>query len=211
MIRVLLVDDHIMFREGLKQILGKHSDMKVVGEAGNAADALTMVRATQADVVLLDITLPGPSGLDVLNAVMAEMPDQQILILSMHPEDQYAVRMLKAGAAGYITKERAAEDLVTAVRKVASGGRYVSAELGERLAADLQKPATRPPHELLSDREFEVFRMLASGKTLKEIAEALALSEKTITTYRARVLEKLQLRNNVELTHYAIKNNLTGM
>jgi two-component system, NarL family, invasion response regulator UvrY len=211
MIKVLLVDDHIMFREGLKQILGKHADVRVVGEAGNAAEALSLVRTVEADVVLLDISLPGPSGLDILNAMMVERPDQSVLILSMHPEDQYAVRMLKAGASGYITKERAAEELVTAVRKVAAHGRYVSPELAERLAADLQKPLARPAHELLSDREFEVFRMLASGKTLKEIAEALALSEKTITTYRARVLEKLNLRNNVELTHYAIKNNLTGL
>jgi DNA-binding NarL/FixJ family response regulator len=211
MIRVLLVDDHIMFREGLKQILAKHTDVRVVGEAGNAAEALSLARTVEADVVLLDISLPGPSGLDILNAMMVERPDQSVLILSMHPEDQYAVRMLKAGASGYITKERAAEELVTAVRKVAAHGRYVSPELAERLAADLQKPLARPAHELLSDREFEVFRMLASGKTLKEIAEALALSEKTITTYRARVLEKLNLRNNVELTHYAIKNNLTGV
>jgi DNA-binding NarL/FixJ family response regulator len=211
MIKVLLVDDHIMFREGLKQILAKHTDVRVVGEAGNAAEALSLARTVEADVVLLDISLPGPSGLDILNAMMVERPDQSVLILSMHPEDQYAVRMLKAGASGYITKERAAEELVTAVRKVAAHGRYVSPELAERLAADLQKPLARPAHELLSDREFEVFRMLASGKTLKEIAEALALSEKTITTYRARVLEKLNLRNNVELTHYAIKNNLTGV
>ena len=208
MIRILLVDDHAMFREGLKQILGQHPDMKVEGEAGNASEALTKIRERHFDVILLDISLPGQSGLDILNEIRSERPEQVVLILSMHPEDQYAIRMLKAGAAGYITKESAADKLVSALRRVASGGKYITAELAERLASELEGRTATSPHQLLSNREFQVMCALASGKTLKEIAEALVLSEKTITTYRGRILEKLGLRNNVELTHYALQNKL---
>lgn len=208
MIRVLLVDDHAMFREGLKQILEKHPDMGIGDEAGNAEQALRKIRESNFDVILLDISLPGQSGLDVLNQIKAEKPDQAVLILSMYPEDQYAVRMLKAGASGYITKESAADDLVSALRRVASGGKYVSPLLAERLASDLAGYGGKSPYQLLSNREFQVMSALASGKTLKEIADALALSEKTITTYRGRILEKLGLRNNVELTRYVLQNKL---
>lgn len=208
MINVLLVDDHVMFREGLKQILGRHSDMRVAGEAGNASEALLRVRERRFDVILLDISLPGESGLGILNIIKSEHPEQAVLILSMYPEDQYAVRMLKAGAAGYITKESAADELVEAVRRIASGGKYISPELAERLASDLDHHAVPSSHQLLSNREFEVMRLLARGKTLKEIAGALVLSEKTITTYRGRILEKLGLRNNVELTRYVIDHKL---
>jgi two-component system, NarL family, invasion response regulator UvrY len=208
MINVLIVDDHAMFREGLKQILGKHSDMHVGGEAGSAGEALDKIRAGNFDVILLDISLPGQSGLDILNRIKTERPAQAVLILSMHPEDQYAVRMFKAGASGYITKESAADDLVLALRRVASGGKYISSGLAERLVSDLDERASQLPHQLLSNREFQVMCALASGQTLKEIADALVLSEKTITTYRGRILEKLGLRNNVELTHYVLQNKL---
>jgi DNA-binding NarL/FixJ family response regulator len=208
MIRILIVDDHVMFREGLKQILAKHRDMNIVGEVGNGTDALQSIRSDEYDVVVLDISMPGQSGWDILNEIKLEKPGLPVLILSMHPEDQYAIRMLKAGASGYISKESVPEELILAIRKVASGGKYVSPALAEKIAYALDSHADKLPHQLLSNREFQVMSMLASGKSLKEIAEELSLSEKTITTYRARILEKLNLRNNVELTHYVIENKL---
>ncbi|MGA2625319.1 MAG: response regulator transcription factor [Bacteroidota bacterium] len=208
MIRILIVDDHVMFREGLKQILAKHRDMNIVGEVGNGTDALQSLRSDEYDVVVLDISMPGQSGWDILNEIKLEKPGLPVLILSMHPEDQYAIRMLKAGASGYISKESVPEELILAIRKVASGGKYVSPALAEKIAYALDSHADKLPHQLLSNREFQVMSMLASGKSLKEIAEELSLSEKTITTYRARILEKLNLRNNVELTHYVIENKL---
>lgn len=208
MIRILIVDDHAMFREGLKQILAKHSDMRVVDEAGSSQEAMEKILRHKLDVVLLDISLPGRSGADLLTEIRKEKPELPLLVLSMHPEDQYAVRMMKAGASGYVTKESAAEELITAIRKVAVGGRYISSKLAEEMAVALNINTPKLPHQLLSNREFEVMRLLASGKSLKEIADELFLSEKTITTYRARVLEKMKLRNNVELTLYAIENKL---
>jgi len=208
MIRILIVDDHVMFREGLKQILAKHRDMNIVGEVGNGIDALQSVRSDDYDVIVLDISMPGQSGWDILNEIKREKPGLPVLILSMHPEDQYAIRMLKAGASGYVSKESVPEELILAIRKVASGGKYVSPALAEKIAYALDSHADKLPHQLLSNREFQVMSMLASGKSLKEIADELSLSEKTITTYRARVLEKLNLRNNVELTHYVIENKL---
>lgn len=208
MIRILIVDDHVMFREGLKQILAKHRDMNIVGEVGNGTDALQSIRSDEYDVVVLDISMPGQSGWDILNEIKLEKPGLAVLILSMHPEDQYAIRMLKAGASGYISKESVPEELILAIRKVASGGKYVSPTLAEKIAYALDAHSDKLPHQMLSNREFQVMSMLASGKSLKEIAEELSLSEKTITTYRARILEKLNLRNNVELTHYVIENKL---
>jgi DNA-binding NarL/FixJ family response regulator len=208
MINILLVDDHAMFREGLKQILHRQSDMQVVDEVGNGNDALEKIRHTKYSVIVLDISMPGQTGWNILSEIKLEQPDVPVLILSMHPEDQYGVRMLRAGASGYVSKESAAENLIAAIRKVAAGGRYVSPALAEKLAVTLDSKAAQVPHQLLSDREFEVMCMLASGQSLKEIADLLCLSEKTITTYRARILEKMQLRNNVELTHYAIENKL---
>jgi DNA-binding NarL/FixJ family response regulator len=208
MIDILLVDDHAMFREGLKQILGRWGDLRVTGEAGNGADALELIRTRSFSIVVLDISMPARSGWNVLSEIKGEQPNLPVLILSMHPEDQYGIRVLRAGAAGYVSKECAAEDLIAAIRKVAGGGRHVSAALAEKMAIGLDPNAGQPPHQTLSNREFQVMCMLASGKSLREIADALFLSEKTITTYRARILEKLQLRNNVELTHYAIENNL---
>jgi two-component system, NarL family, invasion response regulator UvrY len=208
MITLLLADDHQLFREGLKQIFKHEPDLSVVAEASSGPEVLTALRNTSCDLVLLDISMPGQSGWDALAEIRNEWPGQKVLILSMHPEDQYAVRMLKAGAAGYIGKEAAPEELIGAIRRVAAGGRYVSTALGEKLAFTIDHDARTSPHETLSNREFQVMLRLAAGKTLKEIADEMSLSEKTITTYRARILEKLDVRNNVELTRYAIANRL---
>jgi two-component system, NarL family, invasion response regulator UvrY len=208
MIRILLVDDHAMFREGLKQILAKHSDIRVIDEAGNGQEVIAKVLQHKLDVILLDISLPGRSGPNLLGEIKKIKPELAILVLSMHPEDQYAVRLMKAGALGYITKESAPEELISAIRKVATGRHYISSTLAEEMAVALETDMPKLPHSTLSNREFEVMRMLASGKTLKDIAGELLISEKTVTTYRARILEKMKLHNNVELTLYAIEHKL---
>jgi two-component system, NarL family, invasion response regulator UvrY len=208
MIRIFIADDHSLFRAGVCEILAKQSDLRVVGEAGNGIDAMTGIRENECDVVLLDVTMPGLGGLEILADIKRGKPHTAVLVLSMHPEDQYATRVLKSGASGYLTKESAAEELIAAIRKVASGGIYVSAHLAEKLASSLQQDAAIPPHQMLSGREFAVLTQLVSGKKLKEIAHGLCLSEKTITTYRARILRKLNLRSNAELVHYAIQNKL---
>jgi DNA-binding NarL/FixJ family response regulator len=207
-IRILIVDDHVMFREGLKQILAKHSDMRVVDEAGSGQEAMERVLRHKLDVVLLDISLPGRSGPELLSEIKKNKPDLAVLVLSMHPEDQYAIRMMKAGALGYMTKESAPEELISAIRKVSTGSRYISSKLAEEMAVALDINTPKFPHQMLSNREFQVMRMLASGKSLKEIADEMIISEKTVTTYRARILEKMNLHNNVELTLYAIENKL---
>jgi len=208
MIRILLVDDHVMFREGLKQILAKHSDMLVVDEAGTGQEALAKILKNKIDLVLLDISLPGRNGPELLAEIKKINPDLAVLVLSMHPEDQYAIRMMKAGALGYLTKESAPEELISAIRRVSTGRRYISSKLADEMAVALDSNAPKLPHLTLSNREFYVMRMLASGKAIKEIAEELTISEKTVTTYRARILEKMNLHNNVELTLYAIENKL---
>jgi DNA-binding NarL/FixJ family response regulator len=208
MIRILIADDHPIVRAGLKQILADASDIEVTAEAGDGHELLKLIRKGGIDVVLLDITMPGLTGLDALKQVKAETPNLPILVLSMHPEDQYGIRVLKAGAAGYLMKSAAPDQLVGAIRKVHRGGRYVSPSLAEKMAFGLQKGASGLPHEVLSDREYQVLCMIASGKTVKAIGEELALSEKTISTYRARILEKMSMKNNSELTHYAIKLGL---
>jgi DNA-binding NarL/FixJ family response regulator len=208
MIHILLVDDHAMFREGLKQILAKHSDMRVVDEAGSGQEVIAKILQHKLDVVLLDISLPGRSGPELLSEIKKLKPDLAVLVLSMHPEDQYAVRLMKAGALGYITKESAPEELISAIRKVAIGRHYISSKLAEEMAVALETDTPTLPHLTLSNREFHVMRMLASGKSLKEIANELLISEKTVTTYRSRILEKMKLHNNVELTLYAIQNKL---
>jgi len=207
--RVLLVDDHAIVRRGLQQILSDEYKDLVFGEAENAADALDQVIRSEWDVVVLDISMPGRSGLDVLKEIKRERPKLPILVLSIHPEDQFATRVLKAGAAGYMTKESAPEELMTAITKVVAGGKYVSHTLAELLAEDLEKDTTGiAPHRKLSDREYEVLRMIASGSTVTEIADELALSVKTISTYRARILEKINMKSNADLTRYAIKNGI---
>jgi len=207
-IRVLIVDDHPVVRKGLLQILMEEPDIAPAVEAETAAEMLRLVREEEWDMIVLDITLPDRSGLEALKDVKAMRPSLPVLILSMHPEDQYALRVLRAGAAGYMSKDSASEELVNAVRKVVGGGRYVSPSMAEKLAAVIGSDYEKPPHENLSDREFQVMCMIASGKRLKEVAEELCLSVKTVSTYRARILEKMGMENNAELTYYAIKNGL---
>jgi DNA-binding NarL/FixJ family response regulator len=206
--RVLIADDHTVVRSGLKQILAEEFKVASFGEARNAQETLDLVGKQDWDVVVLDITMPGRSGLDVMREIRKSRPGLPVLVLSIHPESQFAVRVLKLGAAGYVTKESAAEELVTAVKKVLSGGHYVSAALAEALACNLAIGSVKPPQELLSDREFQVLRLIASGKILSEIARELVLSVKTISTYRSRILEKMGLKNNAELMHYAMQHQL---
>jgi len=208
MLKIIIADDHPVFRRGLKQIIAETTDMVVAGEATNGWEVLSKVRTGDYDLVLLDISMPGKDGMDVLTQLKNERPALLVLMVSMHPEEQYAVRALKAGASGYLTKESAPDELIVAIRKVSTGGKYVSSALAERLAALLQEDAEALPHEALSSREYQVMCMIASGKTLKEIAGELSLSIKTISTYRSRILEKMKMRNNAELIHYAVKNRL---
>jgi two-component system invasion response regulator UvrY len=206
--RILLADDHTVVRRGLKQILAEELKRAVFGEARNAQETLDLVRKEQWDVVVLDITMPGRSGLEVMRWIKKLRPKLPVLVLSIHPENQFAVRVLKLGAAGYMTKESAAEELVGAVKKVLAGSRYVSVSLAETLAMNLSSDTVKPPQDLLSDREFQVLRLIASGRVVSQIARDLALSVKTISTYRARILEKMGLRNNAELMHYAMQHQL---
>jgi two-component system, NarL family, invasion response regulator UvrY len=208
MIKVLIADDHAVVRQGLRQILMETADMQVSGEAASGPEALDRARGEDYDVMVLDITMPGRSGFDILKELRGEKPKLPVLVLSMHAEEQFAVRLLKAGASGYLNKESAPEELVKAIRKVVSGGRYVSPALAEKLAFEIDADSDKLLHESLSDREFQVMRMMASGKTVKEIAAELSLSVKTISTYRARILDKMNLRTNAELIHYAIQNQL---
>jgi two-component system invasion response regulator UvrY len=206
--KILLADDHTVVRHGLKQILADEFKRATFGEARNAQEALDLIWKEPWDVVVLDITMPGRSGLEVLREIKRSKPKLPVLVLSMHPENQFAVRVLKRGASGYMTKESAAAELVGAIQKVLAGGRYVSNSLAEKLATYLASDTQKPPQELLSDREFQVLRLIASGKIVSEIAKELSLSVKTISTYRTRILEKMGLRNNAELMHYAIQHQL---
>ena len=206
--RILIADDHPIVRHGLRQILADAADVSTIGEAASAADLLGLLRAQTWDILVLDLAMPGRGGLDTLKLVRAEWPRLPILILSMYSEDQYAIRALRAGADGYLNKESAAEKLLEAIRKVTGGGKYVSARLAERLAIEVGRPGSRLPYEVLSDRELQVLVFLGSGKTVGEIAELLALSVKTVSTYRARILEKTGLRNNAELVQYTIEHKL---
>jgi two-component system invasion response regulator UvrY len=207
-IRILIGDDHAIVREGLKQILAETSDMAVAGEAANGQEVLEQVSKNDWDLLLLDIAMPGRGGMDILKQLRSERPELPVLMLSMYPEEQYAVRALKAGASGYLTKESAPEELIAAIRKVSQGGKYVSSSLAEKLAVYLETDHEKPVHELLSDREYQVMLMIASGKTVKQIADELSLSVKTISTYRSRTLRKMGMKNNAELTYYAIKHAL---
>jgi two-component system invasion response regulator UvrY len=207
-IRVLIVDDHAIVRRGLRALLSDEFQGAAFGEASDARQALEQLRKKEWDLALLDVTMPGKSGLDLLKELRAECPKLPVLVLSGHPEDQFAVRVLKAGAGGYMTKESAPEELAKAIRKILAGGLYVSPALGEKLALGVKKDPMRTPHETLSDREYEVMSRIASGKTVTEIADELSLSAKTISTYRARVLVKLRLKNSAEIVQYAIRNGL---
>jgi len=208
MIRVLISDDHAILRSGLKEILTRELPGVVCGEAENAREVLDQVERESWDLVLLDVSMPGPSGIEVLRDLQRLRPKLPVLVLSMHPEDQYGRRVLKAGAAGYMNKDVAPNELIKAIQKVLSGGRYVSPALAEKLATGLADKSERPAHEALSDREFEVLRMIASGKTVSEIAETLHLSVTTVSTYRARILEKMDLTTTAELMHYGLRNHL---
>jgi len=207
MINIIIVDDHPVVRRGLKQILIEEPDMKVVGEAGSAQEAFTIIRATDCEAVILDISLPGASGVEILKQLKYEFKNLPVLILSVHSEEQYAIRTIKAGASGYLTKESAPEELVKAIRKIVSGGKYISSALAEMLVADMEKSG-KPLHEKLSDREFQIMRMIAHGKAIKTIGEELCLSEKTVSTYRTRLLEKMNMKTNAEIISYALKNKL---
>ena len=210
MIKVIIVDDHLIVREGLKQIISDTSDISVVDEASNGQEAINKIRNNDCDVLLLDISMPGRSGLEILKEIKSELPKLSILILTMHPEEQYAVRVLRAGASGYLTKESAPDELIEAIRKVSDGGKYISSTLAEKLAFNLEVDTGKPFHQTLSDREFEVMCMISSGKTVTEIADEMSLSVKTISTYRTRILDKMRMKTNAELTYYSIKNDLVG-
>ena len=205
--RVLLVEDHQIVRDGLKTLLREQA-ITVFGEASTAADALSLARDEQWDLAVVDISLGGRSGLDVVREIKQIRPKVPVLVLSMHSEEQYARRAYKAGAAGYITKDSPRAELASAIAKVIGGGRYVSTTFADRLVVDLERDTDQPPHQALSDREFEVMRLMASGKTTGEIAELLALSDKTVSTYRARILEKMHLDTNAELIRYVLENKL---
>ena len=208
MIKILIADDHAIVREGLKQIIRETSDMVVADEASTGQELLEKVWKHDYDVVLLDISMPGRSGLDILKQIRSQKPELPVLILTIHPEEQYAVRVLRAGASGYLTKESAPDELIKAIRKVSMGRKYVSSTLAEKLASEVDIISEKPLHQALSDREYEVMCMIASGKTVKKIAEELCLSIKTISTYRSRILEKMKMKSNAELIHYAIQNRL---
>ncbi|HET8832550.1 MAG TPA: response regulator transcription factor [Casimicrobiaceae bacterium] len=211
MIRVVIADDHQILREGLKQLLLAAGDLDVVGEASDGHEVIERIRALDFDVLLLDLSMPGKSGMELIRQVKTERPKLRILVLSMHEEHQYAVRAIRAGASGYLTKESAASQLVAAIRKVAAGGAFISAEVAEHLAHDAMPHAVdRPRHAALSDREFQVFTRLVSGESVTDIAAALHLSAKTISTHKARLMEKLGIDNNAELVRYAVEHRLVA-
>jgi DNA-binding NarL/FixJ family response regulator len=208
-IRIVIADDHTIVREGLRQLLQAAGDFEVVGEARDAVETIQRVRDLEFDVLLLDVSMPGRSGMDLIKQIRSERPRVRVLVLSMHQEHQYAVRAIRAGASGYLTKESASRDLATALRKVASGGAYITPEVAEHLALDAMPQTDAPPHTTLSDREFQVLRLLVSGRSVSEIGEALNLSVKTISTHKARLMQKLGVANSSELFRYAIDHRLT--
>jgi DNA-binding NarL/FixJ family response regulator len=208
MIRVLVADDHPIVREGLRQILSDTDDILVVDEADSGQAVLNYTSRKNYDVILLDISMPGRDGLEVLRELKQQKPKLPILILSMYPEEHYAVRVLRGGASGYLTKSSAPDELITAIRKVAAGRKYISTTLAERLTYELDRDADKPVHEILSDREYQVMHMIATGKSVKDIADELSLSVKTVSTYRTRILGKMNMKNNAEIVLYAVQNKL---
>ena len=208
MIEILIVDDHMIFREGIKRVLAGASDIKVAGEAGNGKEAMLSITQNHYDVVLQDLALPDIEGLDLLRRIKKQKPDLPVLVLSFFPEEQFAIRVLKEGASGYLTKESVPNDLIHAIRKAAGWGKYISAALAESLARSFTGEEERGPHELLSSREFQIFSMIAAGKSVKEMAYELSLSRTTITSYRTRIFNKLRFKTNADLIRYAIKNRI---
>ena len=209
-IKILIADDHPIVRAGFKQVISDMPDMLVADEAGNGQEVLQLIGKKDYDLVLLDISMPGRNGLEILKDLKSEKPKLPVLILSIYPEEQYAIRALRAGASGYMTKASAPNELILAIRKISEGGKYISASLAEKLAYYLDGDAAKPPHETLSDREYQVMLMIASGKTVTEIANELCLSVKTISTYRTHIREKMKMKNNAEMTLYAVQNKLVG-
>jgi two-component system invasion response regulator UvrY len=208
MIKILIADDHPIVRQGFKQVLQDTADLVVADEAGNGQEVLSLVSKKDYDVILLDISMPGKNGLEVLKELKVLNPKIPVLILSIYPEEQYAIRALKAGASGYLTKASAPEELISAIRKVSRGGKYISSSLAEKIAYELDGDSGKAPHETLSDREYQILLMIASGKTVSDIAGEMCLSVKTVSTYRSRIIDKMKLKNNAELTTYAIRNKL---
>ncbi len=208
MIKILIADDHYLIREGFQRLIQREVDMTVVGEAESAAAAIEFFKHNECDVVVLDINLPDRTGLDVLSDLRRENPQTKILILSIHPEERFAMRALKSGASGYVTKEGAPEELINAIRKVHHGGRYISNSLAEHFAVELFDDGKKQPHDKLSQREFQVFQMIGAGKSMNEVSTLLAIGLSTVNTYRARVLEKMGMKSNAEIIHYAVKNGL---
>ncbi|HET6266988.1 MAG TPA: response regulator transcription factor [Acidobacteriota bacterium] len=208
MIRILIADDHVLIREGLKKIIKEDSLMEVAAEAQDAREIFERLKQGKIDIVVLDLSLPGKNGLEILKDLKEQNPNLPVLILSMHPEDRFAVRALKAGASGYLTKESAAQELIKAIRHIVQGRKYVSPTLAENLALYLQEGTERPPHETLSDREYQILCLIAGGKTMKEIAQRLFLSISTVNTYRSRVLSKMNMKNDADLIRYAVQNRL---
>ncbi len=209
--KILIADDHALFREGLKQILQENFDGLVLDQANNGYEVLDKISGNDYDLLLLDIAMPGISGLDVLKQLRIIRPRLHVLVLSMYPEGQYAVRAIKAGASGYLTKRSASDELIEAIKKVSKGGIYVTAAIAEKLMVDFRPDTGKPSHELLSDREFQIFCMISSGKTVSTIAEELNLSVKTVSTHRVHILEKMKMKNNAELTNYAIKHQVINL
>ncbi len=209
-IRILIADDHPIVRAGFKLVIADTQDMTVADEAANGQEVLNLIRKHDYDIVLLDISMPGRNGLEVLKDLKVEKPKLPVMILSIYPEEQYAVRALRAGASGYMTKASAPNELIAAIRKISQGGKYISASLAEKLTDYLDEDASKPLHEKLSDREYQVMLLIASGKTVSDIADELCLSVKTISTYRSHIIEKMRLKNNAEITLYAVQNKLIG-
>ncbi len=206
--KVGLVDDHVIVRSGLKALLELNADIEIAGEAANAREALDLVRNTPLDVLVMDLSMPGQTGIDVLGSILARAPELAVLVLSSYPAEHYAVSLIRQGAMGYLNKQCEPEEIVTAIRKLANKTRYISAEVADLLALQLNKSQTARPHELLSEREFQVFLRLAKGETVTDISTALSLSSKTVSTYRSRIMEKMTLNSNSDLTYYALKAGL---
>jgi two-component system, NarL family, invasion response regulator UvrY len=208
MIHLLIVDDHAIVRHGLRQVVSEAHDIEVTAEAGSSQEAVRLLREHDFDMVLLDISLPDKNGIETLKMIKRDKPNLPVIMLTMHAEDEFGVRALKAGASGYVTKQSAHDQLLNAVRQVAAGRRYISQDLAEELVRSIGESSEKLPHELLSDREFDTLRMLASGKSLSEIGQMFSISPKTVSVYRTRLLEKMKLKNNAEIAHYAVKNGL---
>lgn len=206
--KIIIVDDHELIREGLKKVAAKESDIEVMGEASNSDELFQLLDQHEVDIVLLDISLPGRSGIDIIADIKIKAPNTKILILTMHPEDRFAIQALKAGASGYITKNNASKSLVAALRKIFEGRKYISSSLAEQLAAELEMNYEKPLHESLSTREFEVMRLIVEGKAVKDIASMLSISANTVASYRARILEKMKMKTNAEIIRYAIEQKI---